>query len=71
MGGEVVFPARGDDRVDLVERPDATARAVVGVLHGDDARRSDVDARAIPDLGDDLVRREPPTRSLEPDRQQA
>src|SRR5205807_2387005 len=37
MHGEVVLAARRDDRVDLVERPEAAAGAVMGVLHRDDA----------------------------------
>jgi hypothetical protein len=69
--GEVVLATGCDDRVDLVERPDAASRAVVRVLDRDDPGRRDVHARPVADLGDDLVRGEPTVRPLEPDGQQA
>src|SRR5207249_11643794 len=56
MDPQVVLAADGDDCVDLVERPDATARAVVRVLDGNETRGGDVHARPVAQLGDDLVR---------------
>ena len=55
MDGEVVLPARGDDRVDFLQRPDTSAGAVVCVLDRDDASGRNVDARPVADLGDDLI----------------
>src|SRR5207244_13562908 len=37
---QVVLATDGEDRVDLLQRPDATTRAVVRVLAGDEAGRS-------------------------------
>jgi hypothetical protein len=67
---KVVLAAGRDDRVDLLERPDAAAGAVMRVLDGDEPRRCDVHARAVADLRDDLVGREASVRPLEPDRQE-
>src|SRR5712691_11520990 len=71
VDSEVVFTARGDNRVQLVQGPHPSARAVVRVLDRDDARRGDMDTRPVADLSHDLARGETALRSLEPDGQQA
>src|SRR5262249_15014417 len=50
MECELVLAARRDDRVDLFQRPDGAAGAVVRVLDGDHARRRNMHARPVPNL---------------------
>ncbi len=59
MDGEPVRPRLGDDGPVLVERPDATARAVVRVLDREHPRRRRVQIAGRVDRGANLLRGEP------------